>query len=215
MLDSAPNESVPASRTGGPGGVRESATAPGVSAWWWPVLGGLSARRRLMTVGLTALAALLAAWLAGRAAEQAALADLRRTAQASLTLHVAALRAEMEKQASLPLALATDPEIVASVGEAADPAVLARVSGRLAEVAGATGAAVIYVIRSDGLTVAASNAGGPTSFVGNNYAFRPYFREALDTGTGSQFALGTVSGRPGYYLARRVPGPRPGVAQAT
>ena len=211
MVDSAPNESVPASRTGGPDGVRESATAPGSSAWWWPVLGGLSARRRLTTVGLTALAALLAAWLAGRAAEQAALADLRRTAQASLTLHVAALRAEMEKQASLPLALATDPEIVASVGEAADPAVLARVSGRLAEVAGATGAAVIYVMRSDGLAVAASNAAGPTSFVGINYAFRPYFREALATGTGSQFALGTVSGRPGYYLARRVPGPRPGV----
>ncbi len=86
----------------------------------------------------------------------------------------------------------------------AEPGLADRVSARLAEIAEATGAAVIYVIGRDGVTVAASNAGGEGSFVGRNYGFRPYFRDATATGSGAQFALGTVSGRPGFYLSRRI-----------
>ncbi|TGD93174.1 sensor histidine kinase [Methylobacterium nonmethylotrophicum] len=157
---------------------------------------------------LLGLAAVLAAaLLAGRYAERAALADLRRSASATLALHVAALRTEMQKQGSLPLALASDPEIAAAVGPSPEPALLARVNDRLAEIARASGAAVIYVIRQDGTAVAASNAGEPGSFVGAIYAFRPYFQQALAEGAGRQFALGTVSGRPGLYLSRRVAGP--------
>ncbi|MEN3236491.1 MULTISPECIES: sensor histidine kinase [Methylobacterium] len=157
---------------------------------------------------LLGLAAVLAAAvLAGRHAERAALADVRRSATATLALHVAAFRTEMQKQGSLPLALASDPEIAAVVGASPDPALVARVDDRLAEIARASGAAVVYVIRRDGRAVAASNAGEPGSFVGAMYAFRPYFQQALAEGAGRQFALGTVSGRPGLYLSRRVAGP--------
>jgi two-component system, NtrC family, C4-dicarboxylate transport sensor histidine kinase DctB len=156
---------------------------------------------------LSLAAVLAAALLAGRYAERAALADLRRSASSTLALHVAGLRTEMQKQGSLPLALASDPEITAVVGPGPDPALLARVNDRLAEIARASGAAVIYVIRQDGTAVAASNAGEPGSFVGAVYAFRPYFQQALAEGAGRQFALGIVSGRPGLYLSRRVAGP--------
>ncbi|KQP01025.1 ATP-binding protein [Methylobacterium sp. Leaf93] len=160
-------------------------------------------RRRLVLVASLTLV-LLASWLAGRAAERWALADLRRTAQAALALQVGALRAEMQKQASLPLALAADPEIAAVAGPAPAAEMVARVNARLAQVAAATGSAVIYVIRHDGITIAASNAEDERSFVGRNYSFRPYFRQALADGAGSQFALGTVSGRAGLYLSRRI-----------
>ncbi len=93
------------------------------------------------------------------------------------------------------------------VGASPDPGLIARVDDRLAEIARASGAAVVYVIRQDGRAVAASNAGEPGSFVGAMYAFRPYFQQALAEGAGRQFALGTVSGRPGLYLSRRVAGP--------
>nr|WP_312892028.1 ATP-binding protein [Methylobacterium sp. DB0501] len=156
---------------------------------------------------LSLAAVLAAAVVAGRIAERAALADLRRSANATLALQVAAFRTEMQKQGSLPLALASDPEIAAVVGRAPDPALVARVDDRLAEIARASGAAVIYVIRRDGMAVAASNAGEPGSFVGTSYAFRPYVQQALAEGAGRQFALGTVSGRPGLYLSRRVAGP--------
>jgi two-component system C4-dicarboxylate transport sensor histidine kinase DctB len=157
-----------------------------------------------LIAGLVALA--LAVWLGGRLAERFALADLRRTAQSTLSLQVAALSAEMQRQSALPLALATDPEILRAVGPAPDKALIDSVNGRLAQIARATGTTVIYVARADGVTVLASNAEEPRSFVGNNYAFRPYFRQAMETGAGSQFALGTVSGRPGFYLSRRLPG---------
>ncbi|MCJ2032945.1 ATP-binding protein [Methylobacterium sp. J-068] len=160
--------------------------------------------RRSLVLLASLAAILLAAWGAGTIAERWALADLRRTAQAALGLQVGALRAEMQKQASLPLALAADPEIAAAAGPSPAPALLDSVSRRLAQVAEATGAAVIYVIRPDGITVAASNAGAPGSFLGRDYAFRPYFEQAMQAGAGSQFALGTVSGRAGLYLSRRI-----------
>ncbi|GEP04439.1 two-component sensor histidine kinase [Methylobacterium oxalidis] len=154
---------------------------------------------------LAALAAMLAAaWAGGRAAERSALADLGAAAHATLALQVGALRAEMQRQTALPLALAADPEIAGVLRAGADEALVARVNGRLAEVAAATGAAVIYAVRADGITVAASNVGTPRSFLGQDYGFRPYFRSAMAQGAGSQFALGTVSGRPGFYLARRL-----------
>lgn len=171
--------------------------------------GRLHVPSRRSLVLLASLAAiLLAAWSAGRVAERWALADLRRTAQAALGLQVGALRAEMQKQASLPLALAADPEIAAAAaatsGDPSSRPLLDRVNRRLAQVAEATGSAVIYVIRPDGITVAASNAGTSGSFLGRDYAFRPYFRQAMQDGVGSQFALGTVSGRAGLYLSRRI-----------
>ena len=147
---------------------------------------------------------LLSAWGAGRVAERWALADLRRTAQGALGLQIGALRAEMQKQTSLPLALAADPEIAAAVSASAPPDLIERVNRRLAQVAEATGSAVLYVIRPNGITVAASNADASDSFLGRNYAFRPYFRQAMSAGAGSQFALGTVSGRAGLYLSRRI-----------
>ncbi|RVU15102.1 sensor histidine kinase [Methylobacterium oryzihabitans] len=173
-------------------------TRPGAPPPGWPRL--LPWIAGLVLIGLAAL-------LAGRVAARFALADLVRSADATLALQGAALRAEMRAQAALPLALATDPQIAAAVGPDPDPALLGAVDRRLAEIASATGAATLYVIRGNGLTVAASNSGEPTSFVGNNYAFRPYFRQALETGGGSQFALGTTSRRAGLYLSRRVPAP--------
>jgi len=172
-----------------------------------PERGGWAARlpsRRVLLVLAGLCAVLVAAWLAGRAAERWVLADLRRGARSAIGLQVGLLLAEMQKQASLPLALAADPEVAAAVETGAGRDLLDRVDRRLAEVAAATGSAVLYVIGADGVTVAASNAGGDRSFVGRDYAFRPYFRRALSGGAGSQFALGTVSGRPGLYLARRI-----------
>ena len=159
-------------------------------------------RMALVLLGLAAMAA--SSWLAGTIAERRALADLRRAAHSTLVIQVGALHTEMRRQSALPLALAADPEIAASVGADPAPGLADRVSARLAEIAQVTGSAVIYVIRGDGLTVAASNAAVERTFVGRNYAFRPYFKQAMATGSGSQFALGTVSGRPGLYLSRRI-----------
>lgn len=70
-----------------------------------------------------------------------------------------------------------------------------------------TQSSVIYVLDRDGDAIAASNWDEPDSFVGVNYSFRDYFTKALRDGTAMQFALGTVSHRPGLYLSHDVAGP--------
>lgn len=156
--------------------------------------------------------ALVAIWLAvavlamigaAELARRDALAELRRQAVANADLHAAVLRSELEKQRSVPVVLAQDPEIAAL---AADPGPdrAARVSAKLEGLALQTRAAALYVLNAEGLAVAASNWREPTSFVGSNYAFRPYFTQAMANGEAEFFALGTVSGRPGLYLARAI-----------
>lgn len=144
-----------------------------------------------------------AAYLAGATARRDASAELGRQSEAAAALHAAVLRSELEKHRSLPLALATDPEI-AQLLDAAPGASSEAINRKLEELARQTRAAVIYVIDAKGQTRAASNWRLPTSFVGADYSFRPYFIGAMRDSRAEFFALGTVSGRPGLYLSRRV-----------
>lgn len=145
----------------------------------------------------------VATWGAGEVAADAARADLARRADAAAALHAAVLRSELEKHRSLPFVLAADPDVGQAL-RSRDPAALAALSRKLEDLSGQTRAAVIYILDARGLTLAASNWRLPTSFVGSNYAFRPYYGESLRKGSAEHFALGTVSGRPGLFLGRRV-----------
>lgn len=140
---------------------------------------------------------------AGEIARRDARADLVQQADAAAALHAAVLRSELEKHRSLPVVLSQDPEVVALLaglqGGNAD-----LVNAKLETVAVQTRAAAIYVLDRNGVARAASNWREPTSFVGSDYAFRPYFTGAMQAGEAEFFALGTVSGRPGLYLARRI-----------
>lgn len=137
-------------------------------------------------------------WARGQAvaATDAAAAELARANAGLLT-------SELQKFRLLPLVLTEYPDVPALLDAPSD-AVAARVNARLELLAQRTDAAAIYVIDAQGKTVAASNHRLPTSFVGQNYGFRPYFRDAIRTGSAELFALGTISGVPGLYLAQRI-----------
>ena len=152
------------------------------------------------------LAVLIAAFVVGEAARRDATATLARQAETAAALHAAVLRSELEKHRSLPLALATDPDIADLLKGAPDASARA-IDLKLEALAVQTRAAAIYVIDAGGVTRAASNWRLPTSFVGADYGFRPYFIGAMRNGAAEFFALGTVSGRPGLYLARRIEDP--------
>jgi two-component system C4-dicarboxylate transport sensor histidine kinase DctB len=174
---------------------RASPTDPASPSRQWLVSGA----------GVLAVIAILAigAMVAGRLAADRAMNHLGERARAALPLAAVALVGEIEKQRLIPLALARDPSVIALL-RAHSPAAEADLDRKLKAIAEDAGAAVIYVIGTDGRAIAASNAGEPTSFVGSEYQFRHYFRDAMANGTGAQYSLGTVSGRPGLYLSRRV-----------
>ena len=161
-------------------------------------------RRRLLVAtivgGLILLIAALglSGWATGHARAGADL-DARQNARA----HASLLESELQKFRLLPRVLAEFPDVRLAL---ADKSVEAsrRLDRELEQLAARTDAAVIYVIGGDGMTIAASNWRVDTSFVGEDYRFRPYFRDAMQRGQAELFALGTVSGRPGLYLARRV-----------
>jgi PAS domain S-box-containing protein len=65
--------------------------------------------------------------------------------------------------------------------------------------AGTLDADVCYLMNRYGDTIASSNRKDPDSFVGHNFAFRPYFKQALSGSLGGYLALGATSGKRGIY----------------
>lgn len=144
-----------------------------------------------------------AIWFAGSVAAAGAYDQVKSDGRSSAALHAALLRSELEKFRLVPLALADDPQTREAL-VTSDRRVITALDERLERLNANIHSAAIYLIGSDGRTIAASNFEQPLSFVGSNYGFRPYFREALKGGGFEQFALGTVSRLPGLYIARRV-----------
>ncbi|MFG1420275.1 sensor histidine kinase [Roseixanthobacter liquoris] len=164
------------------------------------------AARQLAGAALVLLALAAVDRLAAYAGAHWALSQLRTDADAAAILRVAVIRSEIEKQRTLPVVLAQDPDVRATL-EHPDPARLAALDAKFAGLAAGTRTGAIYLLDVTGLTIAASNAGSSASFVGSNYAFRPYFRTAMADGSAEHFAFGTVSRQPGLYLTRRIDGP--------
>jgi len=63
---------------------------------------------------------------------------------------------------------------------------------------------VCYLMDSDGRTIAATNRRDSDSFVGQNFAFRPYFKDAILGKPSTYLALGTTSGKRGAYYGHPV-----------
>ncbi|MBN2233080.1 MAG: PAS domain S-box protein [Deltaproteobacteria bacterium] len=66
------------------------------------------------------------------------------------------------------------------------------------------GADVCYLMDRRGVTIASSNRLAEDSFVGKDFSFRPYFREAVRGRPATYLALGTTSGRRGVYCSHPV-----------
>jgi PAS domain S-box-containing protein len=60
---------------------------------------------------------------------------------------------------------------------------------------------VCYLMDYEGNTLASSNRHAPDSFVGKNFAFRPYFQKAIHNAPAMYLALGTTSNKRGVYYS--------------
>ncbi|WP_082465127.1 ATP-binding protein [Brevundimonas sp. Leaf280] len=170
---------------------------------------GPPARREFLGVAgigvfvVAGLLILIAIIVAGDLARKSAAQDIVRQAEATLLLDQALLSSELDRHRATPVVLASEDIILEALRDPA-PATLARVNARLDMLAVQTGAAAIYLLDSQGRAIAANNYRTPVSFVGDDYAYRPYFKTAMRAGSDEYFAFGSRSGRPGLYLSRRV-----------
>jgi two-component system, NtrC family, C4-dicarboxylate transport sensor histidine kinase DctB len=176
--------------------------AASVSRSWLPEIARFRAGIWIAAI-LVLAAATGAVVIAGQIGASRAAEELRERALAALPLAAGTLTAEVEKQRLIPEVLAQD-DLVRRVLRPDGRSEAATLNEKLRSIAGDALASAIYVIETSGIAVAASNSEEPTSFVGSDYRFRHYFTEAMARGAASQYALGTVSGRPGLYLSSRV-----------
>ena len=139
----------------------------------------------MLLVGPIVVAVLaVAVWQAATWGRKTALTELSNAANAALTLQKAALESELERRRSVPNVLAYDADIPKVARNPRDHATLGDLNRKLARICQSVDAAVIYVMDSGGTTLAASNWDSDVSFVGHNFAFRPYFQNARAHGRG-------------------------------
>lgn len=144
------------------------------------------------------------AWAALEYAQGYFLTRTAEQSQSTLRLSVAGLRGAMNRYQPLPALIADKADIKRLLSNPLEPGLVAIVNQRLKDVAASVNASDIYVLDAKGMTLAASNFETRTSFVGRNFSFRPYFKQAVAGGLGQYFALGTTSLKRGYYFASPV-----------
>jgi two-component system C4-dicarboxylate transport sensor histidine kinase DctB len=179
-----------------PGADDINAHAPGIvlapprlSPWAWAA------------VLCSAAAALGIAWTS---AERIGIERLRDTGLHKLDLYEASLESALAKYDYLPGIVALRQEVVALLRSPAAPGLQQSVNLYLSEVNTEAHSAVLYVLDTRGLTLAASNWNEEASFVGMDLSYRPYFHDAVEHGTGRFYGIGTTSGKPGFYYSQAI-----------
>ena len=123
---------------------------------------------------------------------------------ATLNIAVEGLDSTLERFEPLAKLIAERPILTQLLKDPDNQGLLPFVNEQLRLTALTLGVSDVYLMDIGGTTIAASNYRKDTSFVGRNYGFRPYFRQALEGGLGRYFARGTTTGQRGYFFAAPV-----------
>jgi two-component system C4-dicarboxylate transport sensor histidine kinase DctB len=129
--------------------------------------------------------------------------ELRLNAAARVDRTTNTLKSTLDRYEYLPYLLSRHP-VVQNALDHPDKANVERANRYLEDLNARAHATVTYLIRSNGISVAASNWNAADSFVGVDYNFRPYFIDAMKGGVGRFFGIGTISIEPGYYISQPV-----------
>lgn len=148
----------------------------------------------------------IAATLAMRHAERQALEEDAARANQQLGLYANSLHTLIDRYRALPAVLALDPQLRSALAGPVDAAQQVALNVKLEKINGAAQSSTLELLDRTGLAVAASNWRLPSSYVGHNYGFRPYFSQTRTQGTGRFYAVGVTSGIPGYFLSSAVLG---------
>ncbi|MFQ6573557.1 sensor histidine kinase [Pseudomonas sp. UM16] len=122
----------------------------------------------------------------------------------TLDLYVANLLGTLHRYETLPQILGDLPALRAVLADPIRLETLTNANRLLKDIATQTGAEVMYLMDAKGNTLAASNWDKHDSFIGRNFAFRPYYTEAVAGRLGRFFGQGTTSAKRGYFFAAAV-----------
>lgn len=170
--------------------------------------------RLAVKAGSAILVCLLVGWVTQQILLTRNLEALRIITGQHMEFYRLSLESVLTRNESLPRLLAHEEKLGKLLLHPDDASLQQAANSYLRDVQGISDIFAAYLMDADGLTLAASNFGQPTSYVGENYAFRPYFRDAMQGKPGRFFGIGMTTGLPGYFLAApvEVQGKRLGVS---
>lgn len=160
-----------------------------------------AARRQPLLLLLLALLLALSLWPITQSVWNKELQQLQEQTHNELLLHVTGLRGKLAQYEYLAQLLTEQEDLrpLLLAPNAADD--WQQLNQRLDRFRAISEASDIYLMDAQGWTLAASNWWRPDSFIGQNFAFRPYFQQAMQGQQGRFFGLGTTSGARGYYFS--------------
>ena len=124
--------------------------------------------------------------------------------QNRIDLQTQGLRGLVARYKHIPFTTAQYADVAAVLQPGAPPALATRVNRYLQEINRQVEADALYVMNAQGVAVASSNWQEPSSFVGDDFSFRPYFKDAIAGRSGFFYAVGSVTGIPGMFLTTPV-----------
>ena len=148
-----------------------------------------------------ALLSAAAAWTTYKVSQGMGLAELQTTGRHRLDLYSASLEREIGKYAYFPATLGLERNVLNLLQKKGGPELPARINSYLEQLNERAGTLAIYVIDDTGRVLVSSNWRRADSYVGEDLSFRPYFRDAMASGSGRFFGIGTTRSDPGYYLS--------------
>jgi len=112
---------------------------------------------------------------------------------------------ELNRYLPIPALMAEHPLMEAALLHPDNPELILQANKQMQQLATIVGSSDVYLMDVTGLTIAANNYLQEDSFVGRNFAFRPYFSDAMASGDSAiYFALGMMSHVRGLYFSHPV-----------
>jgi PAS domain S-box-containing protein len=151
--------------------------------------------------------ALAAGWWLTEFSSSRSLHRLRRQSREDVEEIASHLDRKVRYAVSTTTMIAQSPAISADLFGAPRPAQVDTANQLLDRFSRKFPGSVCYILDAEGTVLYSSNRGRADSFVGKNYAFRSYFRDAMGQGSGAFIGMGVTSGKSGLYASSAVRGP--------
>jgi two-component system C4-dicarboxylate transport sensor histidine kinase DctB len=156
---------------------------------------------RFLYWGIALCACFLSIWSAGHWTRNLEMQRITKKANNALNVYVGDLQSELDKFEALPQILTANPLFIELLQNSEDNRLLDITNSELERINNLAETSAIYILDKNGKVITSSNWNRPVSFIGEDLAFRPYFKQAVKGGVGRYFALGTTSHVRGYYFA--------------
>ncbi len=130
--------------------------------------------------------------------------NIHQAGERQLQIIALDLEAVLDRFDTLPYSVARLPMTSQALAAPTQGAVIGELNATLKDLQEHAKVSAIYLMDQEGKTIAASNWDTPQSYLGQNFGFRPYFRDAVQGKPGYFYAIGNTTNIPGYFIAQPV-----------